>query len=82
MKLLEELDRIQGKLEQSFNESTMRLEQIKICRDKDGHLKQKCDIDKEEQVAQESKEMKSNLQVKHQTCSNKVPQSNVPKNCS
>jgi hypothetical protein len=44
-----------------------RLEEMKICQDKDGHFKRKCDIDKEEQVAQESKETKSNLQVKHQT---------------
>jgi hypothetical protein len=37
------------------------------CRDKDGHLKRKSDIDKEEHIAHESKETKSNLQVEHQT---------------
>jgi hypothetical protein len=60
----------------------MRLEQMEICRDKDGHLKRKCDIDKEEHEAQESKETKSNLQVSIKHCSYKTSQANVLKNWS
>jgi hypothetical protein len=44
-----------------------RLEEMKICQDKDSHFKRKFDIEKEEQVVQESKETKLNLQVEHQT---------------
>ena len=35
----------------------MRLEEMGNCQDKDRYFKRKCDIAKEEQVAQESKEM-------------------------
>jgi hypothetical protein len=63
--LLEELDRIKAELEKNFREGTKIFEQMEICRAKDGHLKRKYDIDKEEHEVQESMEAKSNLQVMH-----------------